>query len=141
MVTDSWQNLLRKYSYLDYYRVKPDETAFFNAPTLRVHVGKLPRENPNISSHRPLMSVSHNTLDHCIEMLRQVLMCSADLHLIVYDWVEQVHYPWPDFGTDHMCRDYERVHDWVKSRVTKTERADGLLERPVNAVLKPVPQV
>ncbi|KAK0625825.1 hypothetical protein B0T14DRAFT_405338, partial [Immersiella caudata] len=81
-------NLLRKYSYLDYYRVKPDEAAFFNAPTLRVHV------------------------DHCIEMLRQVLMCSADLHLIVYDWVEQVHYPWPDFGTDHMCRDYEQVHNW-----------------------------
>jgi hypothetical protein len=93
------------------------EAEFFGAPTLRVHV------------------------DHCIEMLRQVLMCSADLHLIVYDWVEQVHHPWPDFGTDHMCRDYARVHDWVEKRTAKTGSPNGLLQRPADAIFKPVPQV
>ncbi len=32
-------NVLRKYSYLDYYIVK--EPDFFTAPTLRKHTGKL----------------------------------------------------------------------------------------------------
>jgi len=107
-------NVLRKYSYLDYYVVtEPD---FFTSSTLRTHV------------------------DHCIEMLRQVLMCNADLHVIVYDWVAEVDYPWADFGTNYQCRDYQKVYDWGKENSVKTDAPGGLMQRPDGVALKPIPK-
>ncbi|KAK1141021.1 hypothetical protein N8T08_009594 [Aspergillus melleus] len=106
-------NVLRKYTYLDYYKVKEPE--FFTSPTVRKHT------------------------DHCIEMLRQLLMCSADLHLITYDWVDGWDYPWPDFSENHFCRDYERVHSWGKSHLAKSDAPGGLILKPVYAVTRKLP--
>ncbi|KZF23305.1 hypothetical protein L228DRAFT_267314 [Xylona heveae TC161] len=106
-------NVLRKYTYLDYYIVKEPE--FFRTPTVRKHT------------------------DHCIEMLRQLLMCSADLHLITYDWVDGVDHPWPDFSTNQFCRNYEDVHAWGKAHVVKSNYSGGLIPKPKNAITRKLP--
>lgn len=46
-------------------------------------------------------------------MLRQQIMCTADTGLTTYVWVEGYQLPYPDFSTNHQCRDFERIKDWV----------------------------
>ncbi|KAJ7092102.1 hypothetical protein C8R43DRAFT_908184, partial [Mycena crocata] len=36
--------------------------------------------------------------DHCIEMLRQNSMCTADVGMITYEWVKNWSNPYPDFS-------------------------------------------
>ncbi|KAG1805895.1 hypothetical protein EV424DRAFT_1647224 [Suillus variegatus] len=41
-------------------------------------------------------------LDHCIEILRQNIMCRGDVTMLTYDWVEGVEDPFPNFSTPPM---------------------------------------
>ncbi|KAG2346600.1 hypothetical protein BDR05DRAFT_997555 [Suillus weaverae] len=52
-------------------------------------------------------------LDHCIEMLRQNLMCRGDVTMLTYDWVAGLKDPFPNFNIPHRCRNFEKVLDWV----------------------------
>ncbi|KAG2031721.1 hypothetical protein BDR03DRAFT_972024 [Suillus americanus] len=52
-------------------------------------------------------------VDHCIEMLRQNLMCRGDVTMLTYDWVEGVQDPFPNFNTPHRCRNFEKVLNWA----------------------------
>lgn len=60
--------------------------------------------------------------DHCVEMIRQNIMCAADTGLITYDWVRGWSLPYPDFNTVHQCRDYEKVLDWAYSNAVHIPR-------------------
>ncbi|KZT69700.1 hypothetical protein DAEQUDRAFT_785292 [Daedalea quercina L-15889] len=80
-------DLLRRQSYIEHYG--PMDANYMQRPAFyRVH------------------------LDHCIEMLRQVLMCNADVGLITFDWVAGFEVPFPNFNTLHKCRDVEKVYEW-----------------------------
>lgn len=55
----------------------------------------------------------HN--DHCIDMLREVIMCQADVTPITF--FNNLHLPsrklpMPDFNTIHTCRNFDAVLDW-----------------------------
>jgi hypothetical protein len=53
-------------------------------------------------------------IDHCIEILRIALMCTADVTpiiLYVPDWQDN---PTPDFNTLHMCRDFGKIVHYVQ---------------------------
>jgi hypothetical protein len=52
--------------------------------------------------------------DHCIDMIRQVLMCHADTGLITFHWTEEKIVPTPDFSTWHQCRDPEQILQWAR---------------------------
>ncbi|KAG2365835.1 hypothetical protein BDR07DRAFT_1397842 [Suillus spraguei] len=97
-------NLLRKSSFREYYA--PADISFQDLPAvLRMH------------------------LDHCIEMIRQNIMCNADVTLLTWDWVEGHEIPYPNFNTRHQCRNYEKLLDWSnknavhipKTAVTRTK--------------------
>ncbi|KAI9803591.1 MAG: hypothetical protein M1825_001934 [Sarcosagium campestre] len=106
-------NLIRQYTYKEYYQ---DRSSSFKDPPelLRTHV------------------------DHCLEMLRQKLMCDADVGVITYNWVEIRDQPWPDFNTKHKCRNFDAVFDWgVKNQakfsgeeITKTAGIVALATPP-----------
>ncbi|RDW68187.1 hypothetical protein BP6252_09583 [Coleophoma cylindrospora] len=66
-------NMLRKFIHLDYY--KETEPDWYSQPYLRGHA------------------------DHCVDMLREALMCHGDTTLIVYHWIEGYADPVPDFST------------------------------------------
>ncbi|KAL5386142.1 hypothetical protein DPSP01_004226 [Paraphaeosphaeria sporulosa] len=50
-------------------------------------------------------------VDHCVDMLRQKLVCDADPGLITYNWLENHYNPHPNFNVQHKCRDYNRLLD------------------------------
>ncbi|EPT00324.1 hypothetical protein FOMPIDRAFT_1030579 [Fomitopsis schrenkii] len=79
-------DLLRRQSYIEHYGPM-DDNYVLRPEFYRVH------------------------LDHCIEMLRQVLMCNANVGLITFDWVEGFRTPFPNFSTQHKCRDAEKVYE------------------------------
>ncbi|KAG1813502.1 uncharacterized protein BJ212DRAFT_1365326, partial [Suillus subaureus] len=74
-------------------------------------------------------------LDHCIEMLRQNLMCRGDVTMLTYDWVKGLDRPLPDFNTPHRCRNFEKILNWVdehhhKSKVVRLEDNVDLTSPP-----------
>lgn len=93
-------NLLRKSSWPDHYKLDP---LFQRDPSVvRMH------------------------LDDCIELIRQSIMCNADVVMITWDWVTKHTKPYPDFNTRHACRKFENIMDWAiqhadRSEVTRSE--------------------
>ncbi|KAL6832776.1 tat pathway signal sequence [Trichoderma camerunense] len=82
-------NMLRKFIYLDYYKeTQPD---WYTQPYLQGHA------------------------DHCVDMLRESIMCHGDTTLIVYHWINGYADPVPDFSTMHTCRDPEAILDWMQT--------------------------
>jgi hypothetical protein len=64
-----------------------------------------------IHSYRKLLLCSAS--DHCIEILRQDIMCRSDVAMVTYDWVEGIEDPFPNFNVPHRCRNFEKLLDWV----------------------------
>lgn len=48
-------------------------------------------------------------VDHCVEILRQKLVCDADAGLITYSWLKNHYNPHPNFNVQHQCRNYNRL--------------------------------
>ncbi|KAH6637216.1 hypothetical protein F5144DRAFT_601890 [Chaetomium tenue] len=110
-------NLIRQYTYPDYYTQPAHRPSAFDdpAPVLRTKV------------------------DHCIDMLRQALLCQADVGIITADWVEQPPGSGrmaivPDYSTEHKCRSFERVVQWADENAApegKPPRPEPRRELPV----------
>ncbi|KAJ4155616.1 hypothetical protein LMH87_000853 [Akanthomyces muscarius] len=83
-------NMLRKAVHSDYYE----------------KIGQAGSRSDKMATH----------LDHCIEILRQVITCYGDTGLITYHWVQGNPVPYPDFSTWHQCRDPEEMLAWAKER-------------------------
>jgi len=99
-------DMIRRYSYFEHYSVIQPE---FARPMMRIHT------------------------DHCIEMLRQTLMCNSDLHVYTYNWVDRVEHSWPDFSTTKMCRNFDDVLAWGTNHAAHTSAKEGMPKRPQNA--------
>ncbi|ORY10176.1 hypothetical protein BCR34DRAFT_567253 [Clohesyomyces aquaticus] len=104
-------NLIRQHSYKEYYDVDgrrpPGLTD--SAKTLRNHV------------------------DHCIDILRQNIMCTADTSVITHNWVKGYQFPYPNFNTQHKCRNFDKIVAWEKAHQVKDPA------RPSDAVVLETP--
>ncbi|KAI1444276.1 hypothetical protein F5Y02DRAFT_428051 [Annulohypoxylon stygium] len=83
-------NIIRQYTYKEYYYKPENRPKSFtdSEPIIRAHI------------------------DHCIEMLRETLLCQGDVGIITYNWVK----PWgiyPDFSTEHKCRKLDKIMEWA----------------------------
>lgn len=54
--------------------------------------------------------------EHCIDYIRQTLMCNFDPGIIPYYWVRQHDQPTPDGNTRHKCVDWDALQDWLRER-------------------------
>ncbi|PFH58958.1 hypothetical protein XA68_12975 [Ophiocordyceps unilateralis] len=54
--------------------------------------------------------------DHCIDDIRQSLMCHADLSVVTFDWLPHRRRPWPNFHIDQTCIDWEKLDGWASKR-------------------------
>ena len=52
--------------------------------------------------------------DHCIDLIRQVVMCHGDISLHTYEWKDDYRWPWPSMRTEHQCRDWNKLMDWSR---------------------------
>lgn len=55
--------------------------------------------------------------DHCIENLRQNIMCRGDVAIVTYDWAEGIEDPFPNFNVLRRCRNFEKLLNWVDEHV------------------------
>ncbi|QKX64647.1 uncharacterized protein TRUGW13939_11823 [Talaromyces rugulosus] len=53
-------------------------------------------------------------IDHCIDNLRQNLMCKGDVSLVTFSWVDNDRAPKPNFEVEHECVNWEKMDNWAK---------------------------
>jgi len=86
----------------------------------------------------PVMFESH--IDHCIDILRQNLMCNADVEMLTYNWRKTQHNPFPDIGAVKLCRDFEALVKWQEEVELKDEPAKwARIKKEATAVDLPMP--
>jgi len=52
---------------------------------------------------------------HCLDILRQQLMCTVDIGVLGQVWWDKEQpKAYPDFNTRHKCRDFEAVRQWAE---------------------------
>lgn len=54
--------------------------------------------------------------DHCIDDIRQSLMCHADLSVVTFDWQPGHRKPGPNFHLDQTCVDWDALDAWAAKR-------------------------
>lgn len=99
-------NFLRKSSWPDHYKLDP-----------------LLQRDP---------SVVRMHLDDCIELIRQSIMCHAEVAMITWDWVKNHKQAYPNFNTRHACRKFENVMDWAMQHADRSEvtRMEDTIDLP-----------
>ncbi|KAI1363194.1 hypothetical protein F5Y08DRAFT_251979 [Xylaria arbuscula] len=55
-------------------------------------------------------------VDHCIDSIRQNLMCNADIAMMGFKWVNDSLEPKPHFRGQHECVNWERIEEWASER-------------------------
>ncbi|KHN94754.1 uncharacterized protein MAM_07350 [Metarhizium album ARSEF 1941] len=53
-------------------------------------------------------------ITHCLDVIRQVLMCNVDTGVLGQVWANsESPFPFPDFNTNHKCKNYGDVREWA----------------------------
>ncbi|KAJ4297957.1 hypothetical protein N0V90_005856 [Kalmusia sp. IMI 367209] len=69
--------------------------------------------------------------DHCIDVLRQAILCRADVSLFTLQWSENSTAPRADFSHEHQCVDWEALDAWAGERAVPEEKMKHL-EHPTH---------
>lgn len=86
----------------------------------------------------PIVFARH--LNHCLDMLRQHLMCHADLEGFTFDWREGQEKPYADFGIRKTCVDFDYLLEWnEKHRDPRHAELWRQLEKPEGVLQKEAP--
>ena len=59
---------------------------------------------------------TEDTIDHCIEPLRELTMCGGDMTPIPIEWSEKGERLNPNYATAHSCRDFRKLKEWIIKR-------------------------
>lgn len=79
-------------------------------------------------------------LNHCVDMLRQHLMCHADLEPFTFNWRVGQKKPYADFEIRKTCVDFEAVVRWQEeNKNPRHSELWGELEKPWDALEKEAP--
>lgn len=102
-------NLLRQSTYFNYEHYKKQGTGAFK------------NEDRILRTH----------ITHCMDILRQQLMCTVDVGLLGQIWWDK-EYPqaFPDFNTQHVCRDFEAVRRWAEENQAPEDVPKDYLRSP-----------
>ncbi|KAG8670808.1 hypothetical protein FPOAC2_04111 [Fusarium poae] len=92
----------------------------------------------NGTAKKPFSELHWIHVSHCTDILMQNLMCSGNLDIITFNWVETQTNPFPDFAVNHQCRDFETIYEWQdKNSVPKewgrnVTRPEGAKQIPIS---------
>jgi len=57
--------------------------------------------------------------EHCIDYVRQSIMCNFDMGLLTFDWVLDHPNPVPNTNSMHKCVDWSAAEAWMKDRAVE----------------------
>lgn len=60
-------------------------------------------------------------LDHCIDMLRQVIQCNGDVGVVTRSWLKGRSISYPDFNVWHRCRKIGPILEFSKANEIHAE--------------------
>ena len=66
-------------------------------------------------------------LDHCIDAVRQELMCRAEVTFVTYSWRPDLAFPWATLSYPHTCVNWDSILGWAKSRYVNIFEKDVLV--------------
>ncbi|KUJ19253.1 uncharacterized protein LY89DRAFT_731660 [Mollisia scopiformis] len=70
-------------------------------------------------------------VSHCLDILRQQLMCTVDVGVLGQVWVHKNEpEAFTDFNTKHTCRDFEAVRTWAEERQLPESVPTDFLQPP-----------
>jgi hypothetical protein len=98
-------NLLRRVTYRDYYEPLGGEIAV-GADKLQAHTGE------KLNQHSSRLDAD-SLLDHCIEVLRLNLQCTADVGVFSLYLLPGDPLAWPQLNSNHVCRNFDAVKQWA----------------------------
>ncbi|PYI09312.1 hypothetical protein BO78DRAFT_405066 [Aspergillus sclerotiicarbonarius CBS 121057] len=53
-------------------------------------------------------------IEHCVDNLRQNIMCKADVALLTFSWDPDDRAPKPNFVVEHECANWDKVDKWAE---------------------------
>lgn len=110
------QNHIREYAFPDYYIQETGRDK-------EVHVCMFSQQGHSISTE-----LTRRT-DHCIDNLRHIIMCHADITPRTYEWTENSPYPAMTPTSKRECRKWEPLYTFAKGN--QPSRTHGaILENP-----------
>ncbi|KAI1501134.1 hypothetical protein F5X99DRAFT_409448 [Biscogniauxia marginata] len=71
--------------------------------------------HPFFSEHSASITRAH--LDHCVEILRMQLQCTAEMTPILTEDLPGHEFPAADFNVVHKCKNFEELYAWTKENV------------------------
>ncbi|KAG8408980.1 hypothetical protein J3458_019987 [Metarhizium acridum] len=72
-------------------------------------------------------------LMHCVEMLRNAVMCFGDVSVITYNWKKGHDAPKGSFKSLHACQKWDKIEDWraihnITEEIKTLERPIGIFD-------------
>ena len=83
---------------------------------------------PGLSDQQREDNRYHN--EHCIDMLRQSVMCHGDITPVTMRWGKTQPIPLADVTGPHECMNWARLNEWAKERSIKEVLKPGYLKHP-----------
>lgn len=77
--------------------------------------------HPDNSNGEEDVFLGHTHIAHCIDIIRQSLMCASDITVYTWQWREDLGYYANQVKNPHVCRNFDALREW--SRVN-TERVE-----------------
>jgi hypothetical protein len=68
--------------------------------------------------------------DHCLDMIRQSLMCQGDMQLLTMKWRTGGRIPTANFTMPHKCVNWDNLETWAADRRIKRLYEPGYLIHP-----------
>ncbi len=101
------QKRLRRHLNLDYYYPNMTEDQRL-------------REGPHIgrtlySRELPISPSNATQIDHCLEYLRESVMCRGDMTVATFDWAAGK--PFSHVYSDHECVNWEKLDGWARNQM------------------------
>jgi len=73
--------------------------------------------------------------EHCVDIIRQRLMCIADPGVVTFRWVKGITGPFPDFNTEHQCRSFDALLDWTAQHGVEVPGDDFNWTMPAGGIM------
>ena len=124
------QKMLWEQTYPEYY-TEAHNWSLENPKGFHEHIGMPP-------GHRSTRtSLLTKCVDHCADLLRQKLMCDADMTIITYNWIKNHYKPHPNFNVQHKCRTFDAAKQWtIERQINASSLEHDYFPRPEEPVVE-----